>query len=739
MRQVTRSSFSASFSLKTSRRFHNTLQTDGRRMALESLEPRDLLSGAGLTNQLLVQFRPDVSEAAKELVRGGAALVLRERLAPADATRGELDVLRLSPGASIDAALRKLKSDSQVAFAEVDYVVTNQAVSNDPYYTSGQLWGMYGDQSAPANNYGSQAAETWATGNTGSSSVLVGIIDEGIDFNHPDLQANVWTNPYEIAGNGVDDDGNGYVDDIHGWDFYNNDNTVYDAGADQHGTHVAGTIGATGGNGAGVAGVNWNVGMISAKFLGPSGGYISDAVRALDYLTDLKTRHGLNIVATNNSWGGGGFSQTMLDAITRAAKAGILFVAAAGNGGSDGVGDNNDAVANYPSNYDTTASAGYDSVIAVAAINSSGAKASFSNYGAATVDLGAPGVSIVSTLPGNTYGSYSGTSMATPHVTGAAALYAASHPGASAQTIKKALLDSARATPTTSLAGITSTGGRLNVSAMPSYLPAVSINDVSKVEGNSGVTAFTFTVSLSTPATDVVTVNYATADGTATVANNDYTAAAGAVSFAPGVTSQTITVNVNGDAVTESNETFLVNLSGVTANATLADAQGVGTIQNDDVSLPTLSINDVSVLEGNLNSTKATFTVRLSAASTQTVTVRYATVNGTATAGSDYKAASGTLTFRPGQTSQTITIAVYGDKIAELDETFLVVLSSPANATLAVSQGVGTIRNDDGALAAAAAARAAAVDQLLADGSIKRKLAIDLQPAMSGDHWEWLL
>ena len=184
-------------------------------------------------------------------------------------------------------------------------------------------------------------------------------------------------------------------------------------------------------------------------------------MKAVDYFTDLKTRHGLNIVATNNSWGGGGFSQALLDAITRAAKQSILFIAAAGNGGSDGIGDNNDSVASYPSGYDTTVGAGYDAVIAVAAIDKLGARAGFSNYGATTVDLGAPGVAVMSTTARNLYESYSGTSMATPHVTGGAALYASTNPGASDTTIKNAIL--VAAAPTASLAGKTVTGGRLNV------------------------------------------------------------------------------------------------------------------------------------------------------------------------------------------------------------------------------------------------------------------------------------
>ncbi len=253
----------------------------------------------------------------------------------------------------------------------------------------------------------------------------------------------------------VDNDGNGYVDDIHGWDFANNDETIYDGGnrgsLDDHGTHVSGTIGAKANNGTGVVGVNWNVTLISGKFLGRNGGSSADAVKAVDYFTNLKTSKGLNIVATNNSWGGGGYSQALYDAINRANAANILFIAAAGNSGTD-----NDVTASYPSNYDLP------NVIAVAAIDKFGALASFSQYGKTTVDLGAPGVAINSTTAFNTYSSYNGTSMATPHVTGGAALYAATFPGSSAATIKAAILNSA--VPTASLNGKTVTGGRLNVS-----------------------------------------------------------------------------------------------------------------------------------------------------------------------------------------------------------------------------------------------------------------------------------
>jgi hypothetical protein len=224
--------------------------------------------------------------------------------------------------------------------------------------------------------------------------------------------------------------------------------------------------------------------------------------------------------------------------------------------------------------------------------------------------------------------------------------------------------------------------------------PTISINDVTVTEGNTGSVSAVFTVSLSAASAQQVTVQYATADGTAT-AGSDYTATSGTLTFAPGETSRTITVGVLGDTAVEGTETFVVNLTSP-VNATIADAQGVGTIlDNDTAPLPTLSINDVTVTEGNTGSVTAVFTVTLSAASAQQVTVQYATANSTATAGSDYTATSGTLTFTPGQLTRTIAVAVLGDTTFEPDETFLVNLTSPINATIADGQGVGTITNDD--------------------------------------------
>ena len=410
-----------------------------------------------VANEVLVGYVNGAAATDRARARGKASAQLAERVVPGAANRAEVELLRLPAGSDQARAIQALKADPAVAYAEPNWIYTHAATSTDPYYTNGSLWGMYGPTTTPANAYGSNAAAAWAAGFTGSSSVYVGVIDEGIQYNHPDLAGQVG-NPLETA-NGVDDDGNGYVDDVYGWDFAGNNNSVYDGGTsggtDDHGTHVSGTIGAKANNGAGVVGVNWNVRMISAKFLGRQGGTTANAIKAVDYFNGLKAR-GVNIVATNNSWGGGGFSQGLMDAITRANNANILFVAAAGNGGGDQIGDNNDVTPHYPSSYTNA------NIVSVAAITNTGARAAFSNYGPTSVDIGAPGAAIWSTTAYNTYSSYNGTSMATPHVAGAAALYASTHPGATAAAVKNALLSSA--VPTASMSA-TTTGGRLDAYA----------------------------------------------------------------------------------------------------------------------------------------------------------------------------------------------------------------------------------------------------------------------------------
>jgi hypothetical protein len=265
--------------------------------------------GEYVPNEFLVQFKNGTpSNARANALARANAQVVETILTRAMQHAGQSEAVYLvHTPMDVMQAVGNMKNGSEIVFAEPNYYYQHNATSNDPYFSNGSLWGMYGSSTSPSNQYGSGAANAWAT-NTGSASVVVGVIDEGAMYNHTDLQGNFWSNPYD-AVDGVDNDGNGYVDDVHGWDFDKNDNSTFDGTQDDHGTHVSGTIGAKGGNGTGVAGVNWNVTIISAKFLGRRGGTTANAIKAVDYFTDLKTRHGMNIVATNNSWGGGGFSQ----------------------------------------------------------------------------------------------------------------------------------------------------------------------------------------------------------------------------------------------------------------------------------------------------------------------------------------------------------------------------------------------------------------------------------------------
>lgn len=415
---------------------------------------------------VIVAYKTGISTTRRAGVRQAVHAVRWQRLMRLAPT---LEALELPPGTSVSETLKKLQQNPDVRFAEPDYRITVEATANDPYYTSGSLWGMYGDATSPANTFGSRAGEAWSAGHIGSRSVVVGIVDEGVDISHPDLAPNIWTNPFEVAGNGLDDDGNGYIDDIHGWDFYFRDASVFDGPTvDTHGTHVAGTVGAVGGDARGVVGVNWEVTMIPVKFMHAGAGDTSDAILALDYLTDLKTRHGLPIVATNNSWGSAGESQALTEAINRAGDQGILFVATAGNSGV-----NADINPHYPSHVScTTRSRGEDCLVSVAAIAANGARASFSNYGTTSVDLGAPGVDINSTQPGNSYMSFDGTSMAAPHVTGALALCKAVNPALSMSDLRALLMRTGVATA--SLAGVTVTGRRLDVAALATACAAAA-------------------------------------------------------------------------------------------------------------------------------------------------------------------------------------------------------------------------------------------------------------------------
>ncbi len=404
---------------------------------LAAFDTENLPAGTS-ARRLLVGFksRLGVQAAVNAHAQVGAKRVRGYALRP-------IDMVEIPAAMTLKEAAARYLRMPEVSFVEPDYPVHALAIPNDPRF--GELWGLRNTgQSGGTAGVDIGITQVWDTA-VGSRDIIVGVIDTGVDYTHPDLVANMWTNTAELNGlPGVDDDGNGIIDDIHGAKWVNGVATGNPMDDHYHGTHVAGTIGATGNNGVGVVGVNHQVRIMALKFLNADGsGSTSDAAFALEYAI-LKGAH-----LTNNSWGGGGYSQTMKNMIDAAAAAGQLFVAAAGNESL-----NVEEIPNYPSSYAS------ENIVAVASSDRYDARSGFSNYGAVNVDLAAPGSSILSTLPGNTYGLLSGTSMATPHVAGVVALLLSEYPDASWMELKRWLLDGG--TPLRDWEGVTATGTRLS-------------------------------------------------------------------------------------------------------------------------------------------------------------------------------------------------------------------------------------------------------------------------------------
>jgi len=380
--------------------------------------------------------------------QGRAIAVRVERFEGSDIVPG----LRLAQVASEDtmAAIEALRKQPSVLYAEPNYLLYADVTNpNDPRFVSNELYGL--------TKIGAPLA--WDT-TQGSASVVVGVIDEGIDRVHQDLQANIWVNPGDSTVDGLDNDSNGFIDDVNGYNFIANSGNIT---ADFHGTHVGGTVGAVGNNGIGVVGVNWNVRLMSLKFLGGAGGGgTADAIRACNYAKQMRDlwvssggTQGANIRVLNNSYGGGSFSQSFLDAINGLNQSSILFVASAGNIAAGANEPNNEIVPHYPSSYVAP------NVIGVANTDANDNLSGSSHFGVNTVHLGAPGSGILSTTPGNNYGLLSGTSMATPHVSGAAALLLAQNPNLTLQQLKSLLIYNGD--PAAALVNKTVTGRRLNV------------------------------------------------------------------------------------------------------------------------------------------------------------------------------------------------------------------------------------------------------------------------------------
>ena len=403
--------------------FVQHLQADDSKKSLEFVK-----------GELLIKFKSDISaQSIQRCVNENNLKVTSEY------SQINVSLCRITDARDSLCVCKELNKNSLVEYAEPNFIVHANALPDDPRFVNGDLWGMHNTgQSGGTFDADIDAPEAWDI-QTGSRFVIVGVIDSGTDWGHEDLSTNIWSNPGEIPGDGIDNDGNGFVDDIRGWDFANSDNDPMDDAG--HGTHVAGTIGAKGNNGIGVVGVNWNVTIMPLKFLDSSGsGTSAGAINAILYAG----ANGAHL--TSNSWGGRGFSQALKDAIELYP---ILFVAAAGNSSLD-----NDTSPHYPSSYDSV------NVLSVASTDRNDLLSGFSNYGLTSVDLGAPGSSILSSVLADSYSSFSGTSMAAPHVAGVAALLLAQDPALGFQELKAKIALSTDPIP--ALDQKTLTGGRLN-------------------------------------------------------------------------------------------------------------------------------------------------------------------------------------------------------------------------------------------------------------------------------------
>jgi subtilisin family serine protease len=404
-------------------------------------------------------------------------------------TLGDLNWVRvkLPDGLPVEKAIEKYKNSGEIEDAQPNFYYRLLATPNDPLYANAGMYGL-AKISAPA---------AWDL-TTGSSAVVVADIDTGLRYTHEDIAPNAWKNPGEIPNNGIDDDGNGFTDDYYGYDFFYNDSDPLDENG--HGTHTAGTIGATGNNLLGVTGVNWNVKLMAIKIYSPVGTDTTSAmlVNAYNYVRLMKTR-GVNIRVTNNSYGdcgeACGYDQATKDALDAMGDAGILNVFAAGN--------DNQNIDSFP--YGVTPSPGYPakynspSILAVASSTSTDAKSGFSNYGVTSIDLAAPGSSVYSTYnsSNSSYATLSGTSMATPHVAGSAALLSAYNPNLSVASLKATLMNTVD--PIAAWNGLIKTGGRLNVSRALQNQTVCSFN-LSQTDLTAPTKGGVFMVNVTVPA-----------------------------------------------------------------------------------------------------------------------------------------------------------------------------------------------------------------------------------------------
>jgi hypothetical protein len=527
----------------------------------------------------------------------------------------------------------------------------------------------------------------------------VAVIDTGIDFNHPDLQGNIWVNPGEIANDGIDNDGNGYIDDVRGWNFVTNTNNPQDGNG--HGTHVAGTIAAKGNNGIGVAGVAWNAKIVPLKFLSDTGsGTTANAIKAIDYCT----ANGIKL--SNNSWGGGLFDSLLLQAITNAGAADHLFIAAAGNSAL-----NIDVDLSYPASYNLS------NMVNVASTTNTGALSTFSNFGVATVQVAAPGSNVFSTWPvaltvlgqPNGYNSISGTSMAAPHVTGLAALLRGKMPSWTATQVRSAILGSTK--PLTALAGRIGREGIIsaynallgtNVEAIPPTVNAVrtpatanaagwnnanvtvAITGTDNV-GGSGVRDIKYTINAGTTITAAgSTTNVVrSTDGIATLAywatdNSGNVSPAGSMTVRVDKTAPVTTLTATPGATSTS-----VVVSGTDATSGVA-----GTFYSVD-GAPAVAYSGPITLDNGVHTvtaystdiagnTEAVKTLSLPLGSLSTVSVNPVSVNGGT-------AATGTVTLGSPAPAGGVVVTLTSSSAAAVVPASVTVAAGARTATFAIS------------------------------------------------------
>lgn len=649
-----------------------------------------VLAGGGQydPNTLLVQFRTDSSDDDRDGCCRKVGLGAIDKYKIVDG----LALIHVASGDPV-ATMAALQAEPTVLRTGLNYLMTTQVVPNDSLF--GSTWGM--------NNTASQlndidAPQAWDI-YTGDPNYRVAVIDTGIDFNHPDLQGNIWVNPGEIANDGIDNDGNGYIDDVRGWNFVTNTNNPQDGNG--HGTHVSGTIAAKGNNGIGVAGVAWNAKIVPLKFLSDTGsGTTANAIKAIDYCT----ANGIKL--SNNSWGGGLFDSLLLQAITNAGAADHLFIGAAGNSAL-----NIDVSLSYPASYNLS------NMVNVASTTNTGALSVFSNYGVATVQVAAPGSNIFSTWPvaltvvgqPNGYNSISGTSMAAPHVTGLAALLRGKMPSWTATQVRSAILGSTK--PLTALAGKVGREGIIsaynallgtNVEAIPPTVNAVrtpatanaagwnnanvtvAITGTDNV-GGSGVRDIKYTINAGTTITaagsttnvvrstdGIATLAYWATDNSGNVSpagsmtvRVDKTAPVTTLTATPGATSTSVVVS-GTDATSGVSGTFY-SVDGAPAVA----YSGPITLDNG-VHTVTAYSTDIA---GN---TEAVKTLSLPLGSLSTVSVNPVSVNGGT-------AATGTVTLGSPAPAGGVVVTLTSSSAAAVVPASVTVAAGARTATFAIS------------------------------------------------------